>query len=186
MKTRSANALTTLAAALTITAVGFVPTGATLADVNVPGLSCQAPTLADAEGLRWHEHYIMNPGGDQARWVVCPLPVETLFYPGAFGIWVSGVKTPNVTAFPACAFNAVGLQNEDIPGFVDRPGARRKAIAGMQEISFNTQNWAFGFGTTRGDLQVAVGDILENQTFSVNCLLPPGYALQMVSFFPLQ
>jgi hypothetical protein len=149
MKTQS-TALTTLAAALTLTAVGFVPTGTPLADVNVSGLACQAPTLADAEGLRWHEHYIMNPGGDQARWVVCPLPFETLFYPETFGIWVSGVKTPGVTAFPACAFNAVSLYNEDIPGFVDRPGARRKAIAGMQEIPFNTQNWAFQFLTTRG------------------------------------
>jgi hypothetical protein len=181
MTTRSTITFTPLAAALTLTAVGFLPTGATLADVNVPGLSCQAPNLTEAEGLRWHEQYVINPGGDQARWVVCPLPVETLLYPEVFGFWVSGVKAPGTSEFPICAFNAVGVNNEDIPGFIDRPGVSRKTVQPMEEVSDVGLNWGFYFVTSRGFLESAVGDRLEFQTYSVNCRLPPGYALQMVS-----
>jgi hypothetical protein len=187
MTTRSTMTFTPLAAALTLTAVGFLPTGATLADVNVPGLSCQAPNLTEAEGLRWHEQYIMNPrDGDRARWVVCPLAVETLIYPEVVGFWVSGVKAPGTLEFPVCAFNAVSAFNQDIPGFVDNPGASLKTIEPMEVVSLPGQNWAFRFITSRGFLESAVGDSLENQTYSVNCRLPPGYALQMVSLFPWQ
>jgi len=184
MKTR-VTALTTLAAALMLTAGSFLPTAAPLADVNVSGLACQAPFLDQAQRLRWHEHYLLNPINSQPTWVVCPIPHETDILGATFGVWASGVKMAGVTAFPICVFNVVSLFNENIPGVVDRPGRNWKFVAAMPELASSTQLWGFQIITTRAAVVAAVGDgtNIGNYTFSVNCLLPPGYALQMVSLF---
>ncbi len=184
MKTRYA-VLPTLAAVVTLSIGVLFPGTPVRADVNVSGLSCQAPFLNQAQRLRWHEHYLLNPIDSQPTWVVCAIPHETDILPQTFGVWASGVKMGGVTTFPTCVFNVVSLFNENIPGVVDRPGRNWKFVAGMPELASSTQLWGFRIVTTRQAVINAVGDntAIANYTFSVNCLLPPGYALQMVSLF---
>jgi hypothetical protein len=153
------------------------------ADINVPGLACQAPFLDQAFPMRWHEHYILNPRGNQTTWVVCPLSFESSGVPQNFAVYVSGVKQPGTTSFHRCYVNFIDIANQDIPGVVDNPGQNFVATYLLPNSDQAGQRWVsaqgFTIGGVTGDVGSACGPACW--TISVNCELPGGFALQMVS-----
>ena len=170
-----------LAAAVFGTAL-FSTTAAT-ADVNVPGLACQAPFLDQAFPMRWHEHYVLNPIGNQKTWVVCPLSFESTAIPQNFAVAVFGMKQPGTQEFPRCFVNFIDLTNQHLPGVVDNPGQKHLAQALMSNTDPQGQRW---ISFINANVQGVTSAVASNcgpacWTISVNCELPPGYAVQMVS-----
>jgi hypothetical protein len=53
---------------------GIYPGAPALADdTNISPSACEAPFLSQAERMRWHESYLMNPTTSVGTWVVCPI-----------------------------------------------------------------------------------------------------------------
>jgi hypothetical protein len=157
-----------------------------VADLNVPALACQAPYLDQAEPMRWHEHYLMNPPDNRGTWVVCPLPIETnnmnaTFMLGAFGNYIIG-HTPE-QAF--CYLNVIDLANQHLEGFIPNPG--QKKIYTRLLDTRNPQNtlWSVQSRVTMQEVVNAIGQTCQNAAdcwgVSLNCYLPSGYGLNMVS-----
>lgn len=159
-----------------------------VADLNQPALACQAPYLDQAEPMRWHEHYLMNPPTNRGTWVVCPLPIESnnmtaTFRIGAFGNFLPGNVTVPPGEFPRCYVNIVDLQNQDLTPYISNPGQRRiyTALLATQN-PVNTLWWSASALSVQA-VANAIGQTCGPDCWgvSVNCYLPTGYALGMVS-----
>jgi hypothetical protein len=155
-------------------------------DLNVPALACQAPFLYQAEGLRWHEHYLMNPTNNQGTWVVCPLPIEsdnmtTQFVIGAFGNFLAGASNES----PFCYLNIIDLQNQHLQGFIENPGQRKIYTRLLQTQNPVNTLWWVATQVSTADIVAAIGQSCVNAAdcwgVSVNCYLPVGHGLNMVS-----
>ncbi|MCG6984525.1 MAG: hypothetical protein LJE61_04865 [Thiocapsa sp.] len=166
----------------------MVSTPAAQADVNVPALECVAPFLNQAFPMRWHEHYLLNPLGNQATWVVCPLSFEHTALPQRFAVAVFGVKQPGTTQFHRCVVNFIDLFNEDIPGVSDNPAQNLIASGLMANPNQPGQRWVSVINATIPGVTNAIGGGCGPAcwTISVNCLLPPGFAVQMISLIGTQ
>jgi hypothetical protein len=172
--------------------ISVLGTTTALADVNIPALSCQAPFLNQAETMRWHEHYLLNPLDNQDTWVVCPVAYETNDIKDPFIIGVYGNKSPAADGFHVCYLNIVDIGNQDIPGFIDNPGQRyiySKQITTQNPI--NTLWWSASSVTFQEVLNGLGGG--SNTCWSsnpadcwgitVNCKVPVGHAVGMVSLY---
>jgi hypothetical protein len=170
-------------------AVAFAPSVA-VADLNQPALACQAPFLDQAEPMRWHEHYLMNPPTNRGTWVVCPLPIESdnmtaTFRIGAFGNFLPGNVTVPPGEFPTCIVNIIDITNQHLAGYINNPGQKRiyQAVLATQ----NPQNtlWSAASPISIANVVAAIGQTCQNPAdcwgVSLNCYLPTGYALNMVS-----
>jgi hypothetical protein len=186
----------TVAAAVVVAAnlAAVVPA---VADVNIGALACQAPFLSQAQNIRWHEHYMINPVTSETTWVVCPIAFETkdlpdTFYVGAFG----NATVPGSNAL--CFANVVDLRNQNIPtfGFLDNPGQDM-----IFQTIMSTQNpantlWSSWATLTKAGINAAMmnppatpiepggGKGPAYWTITINCRLSPGQALNMVSLWP--
>lgn len=174
-----------VATSLAVASFGLTP-GVATADLNVPALACQAPFLYQAEPMRWHEHYLMNPPGNQGTWVVCPLPIETLnmnntFTIGAFGNFISGQSNES----PYCYLNIIDITNQHLQGFLENPGQMK-----IYQRLLSTQNpintlWRVVSTVTVQEVVNRIGQSCTNPAdcwgVSLNCYLPTGHGLNMVS-----
>jgi hypothetical protein len=167
-----------------------IPSFSALADLNVPGLACQAPYLDQAFPMRWHEHYIYNPEANQTTWVVCPVAFETLILTDPFRVGVFGVKTQGASGFPVCYMNVVSLSNQHLTGVMDNPGQRY--IYTQQLTNFAPPGMPQAWVAFRIINQQDIRDIMDqggggggpaNWTITVNCRLPPGHAIGMISLY---
>lgn len=104
-------------------AASFTVVTPAVADYNIGALACQAPYLDQAEFLRWHEHYVINPVGSQTTWVVCPIAYDSIKLPQQFQVGAFGNSTvPGTNAL--CYANVIDLRNQHIPtfDFLNNPG----------------------------------------------------------------
>jgi hypothetical protein len=169
-------------------AVALAPSVA-VADLNQPALACQAPFLDQADPMRWHEHYLMNPATNRGTWVVCPLPIETdnmnaTFWIGAYGNFLPGNVTVPPGEFPVCLVNIIDLANQDLAGYINNPGQRRIYTAMLATQNPVNTLWAAESPLSVQNVINAMGGRTNGPDFwgvSVNCYLPTGYALNMVS-----
>ena len=168
-----------------------------LADINIGALACQAPYLDQAEGLRWHEHYVINPTNGVTTWVVCPIAFETQQLPNQFQVGAFGNSTvPGTNAL--CYANIVDLRNQHIPtfNFLNNPG---QDMTGQWLMSTkNPANTLWSSWVTLTQAAVNVSHMPPPQTpvdptqtqgpaywsMTINCQLKPGQALNMVSLWP--
>jgi hypothetical protein len=189
LQTVSSVALPIMWATIAAVPAVFTP-GVASADLNVPALACQAPYLDQAEPMRWHEHYLMNPPGNRGTWVVCPLPIETdnmntTFMIGAFGNFVPGTQTIPPGEFPSCYVNIIDLTNQHLDPFINNPGQARtyRKLLATQ----NPQNtlWSVQSPLSMQEVVNAIGQTCPSPAdcwgVSINCYLPTGYALNMAS-----
>jgi hypothetical protein len=168
---------------------GLAPMTAS-ADLNVPALSCQAPFLDQAEPMRWHEHYLMNPANNRGTWIVCPLPIESdimnnTFVIGAFGNFIPGTVTIPPGEFPSCYVNIIDINNQHLEGYINNPGQRK-----IYSVLLQTQNpvntlWSVASAISVQNVVNTIGQSCTNPAdcwgVSINCYLPSGYALNMAS-----
>lgn len=185
---------------------GFVGVMPAAADVNIGALACQPPYLSQAQNLRWHEHYLINPtttpmgGVAQATWVVCPIAFEHNDLPadGVFQVGAFGNTQPGASPLTNCIANVVDLRNQNISdgGFLVNPG--QDMIFSKQMESKNPSNTLWSSWATitfaevdRGmmsppstPINLAGGRGPAFWTITINCELKPGQALNMVSLWP--
>lgn len=177
-----------------ITAFAVMTTGAALmvpnsasGDLNVPALACQAPFLDQAEPMRWHEHFLMNPPGNRTTWVVCPLPVETDVMNNTFTVGAFGNFIPNAAGSeaPLCYVNIIDITNQHIQEFWENPGQMK-----VYQRLLDTQNpintiWSVASNLSVAEINARLNSPCANPPdcwgVSLNCKLPPGYGLNMVS-----
>jgi hypothetical protein len=189
-KEKKMKTIVTFACGLSIASViGLSPMTAN-ADLNVPALACQAPFLAQAEPMRWHEHYLMNPANNRGTWVVCPLPIESdamanTFVIGAFGNFIPGTVTIPPGEFPSCYVNIIDLNNQHLVGFINNPGQRKIYTALLQTQNPRNTLWSVASALSVQNVVNTIGQSCNNPAdcwgVSINCYLPSGYALNMAS-----
>jgi hypothetical protein len=184
--------------AAVVIATNLTAVAPAVADINIGALDCQAPYLDQAEGLRWHEHYVINPENGVTTWVVCPIAFETNDLPNQFQIGAFGNTVPGANGLNACYANIIDLRNQHIPtnNFLNNPGQRMT----FQTI-MNTQNpsntlWSSWVTLTQGQINgghmpppSTPVDPTQSQgpafwTITINCQLKAGQALNMVSLWP--
>jgi hypothetical protein len=180
------------------------------ADINVGALACQPPYLAQAGIIRWHEHYLVNPKGSFNTWVVCPIAFSTNDLPGpVYNIGAFGNVKPPKTDFNICYANVVDLRNQNIPlavpadasnpgspelPFLNNPGQNMTYVRQMVNNNDVGTLWYSYTTLATADIAAAMspppnipglgaGVNPAWWTFTVNCYLPAGYALNMVSLF---
>jgi hypothetical protein len=186
---------------------GFLAALPAGADVQIGALACQPPYLAQAQNLRWHEHYLINPttapmgGVPQATWVVCPiafesndLPANEVFQVGAFGNFTQS----GPGSLTNCVANVVDLRNQNIPegGFLVNPGQNMiftKQMSSQTPIGTLWSAWAtITFAEIKNRMMSPPSTPVNPAgaedpafwTITVNCELKPGQALNMVSLWP--
>lgn len=161
------------------------PANSVLADLNVPGLACQAPYLDQAFPMRWHEHYIYNPESNRGTWVVCPVAFETAELPNPFWVSVFGVFTQGARGFPVCYMNVVSLRNQHLNGILENPGQKHIYTIQLTNETPSGQQWAahgqVNFNSVVSGLNN--GGDPPYWTITVNCMMPPGHAIGMVSLY---
>ena len=183
--------------AAVVIATNLTAVAPAVADINIGALACQAPYLDQAEGLRWHEHYVINPGNGVTTWVVCPIAFETQQLPNQFQVGAFGNSTiPGTNAL--CYANIVDLRNQHIPtgNFLNNPGQdmtgqwlmSTKNPANTLWSSWVTLTQAAVNGAHMPPPQTPV-DPTQTQgpaywSMTINCQLKPGQALNMVSLWP--
>jgi hypothetical protein len=182
-----------------LAAVNFGASVPASADVNIGALACQPPFLDQAERLRWHEFYLINPLGSLDTWVVCPIAFDTIKLPNSFNIGAFGNATvPGTNAL--CYANIVDLRNQHIPtfNFLDNPGQQMTFQRIMSTKNPANTLWSSWLSTTV-DQVVNSATMMDPPptpidptgtegpaywTITVNCLLKPGQAINMVSLWP--
>ena len=183
--------------AAVVIATNLTAVAPAVADINIGALACQAPYLDQAEGLRWHEHYVINPTNGVTTWVVCPIAFETQQLPNQFQVGAFGNSTiPGTNAL--CYANIVDLRNQHIPtfNFLNNPGQdmtgqwlmSTKNPANTLWSSWVTLTQAAVNGAHMPPPQTPV-DPTQTQgpafwSMTINCQLKPGQALNMVSLWP--
>jgi hypothetical protein len=186
----------TVAAAVVVAAnlVAVVPA---VADINVGALACQAPFLGQAQNIRWHEHYMINPPASETTWVVCPIAFETKDLPERFFVGAFGNATVGGNAL--CYANVIDLRNQNIPtfNFLDNPGQDMVFQTIMSTQNPSNTLWSSWAELTRDQINAAMmsppstpiepGGGVKGPaywTITINCRLNPGQALNMVSLWP--
>jgi hypothetical protein len=166
------------------------------ADVNIGALACQPPFLDQAQNIRWHEHYLINPRGSTETWVVCPIAFDTTMLPDSFNVGAFGNLTS--TGGTLCYANVVDLRNQNIPvfNFLDNPGQNMVFSTIMQSQNPSNTLWSSWVTLTKDQVVAAMmnppstpvspgGSVGQAYwTITVNCRLSPGQALNMVSLWP--
>jgi hypothetical protein len=183
--------------AAVVIATNLTAVAPAVADINIGALACQAPYLDQAEGLRWHEHYVINPTNGVTTWVVCPIAFETQQLPNQFQVGAFGNSTiPGTNAL--CYANIVDLRNQHIPtfNFLNNPG---QDMTGQWLMSTkNPSNTLWSSWVTLTQAAVNASHMPPPQTpvdptqsqgpaywsMTINCQLKPGQALNMVSLWP--
>jgi hypothetical protein len=159
-----------------------VPMTANAAAVSVHPASCVAPFLFQAEKIRWHEHFVLNPSTNQQTWVVCPINVDTDFdgesttYVGA-----SLVRTKGADTTPAqCFFTAHNAINQNLGEFNDGPDytytipLSNIGVTGSVVAAYGS----FSPGDIYEDWGPAAADYPPS--FSIYCRLPSGWGVNTV------
>lgn len=187
----------------------MVASSPAIADVNIGALACQPPYQEQAGIIRWHEHYLINPRGSFDAWVVCPIAFETREIFDPFTVGAFGNVKPPLAEFHVCYLNVVDLRNQHIPlvvpidaknpdlgsaPFLNNPGQDMTFVKQMENI--NTQGTIWVSQATATHAQVNAGMTtpppipgFSNEkgpgfwTITVNCYLPDGYSLGMVSLY---
>jgi hypothetical protein len=179
------------------------------ADVNIGALACQPPFQEQAGIIRWHEHYLINPKGSFDAWVVCPIAFETVNLPDPFNVGAFGNIKPPKSEFHVCYLNVVDLRNQHIPlpvaidaqnpaageaPFLQNPGQDMSFTRQLENPNDVGTLWAawtlVNFSQVNAAMStppqipgLATGKGPAFWTITVNCYLPDGYALNMVSIF---
>jgi hypothetical protein len=183
--------------AAVVIATNLTAVAPAVADINIGALACQAPYLDQAEGLRWHEHYVINPTNGVTTWVVCPIAFETQQLPNQFQVGAFGNSTvPGTNAL--CYANIVDLRNQHIPtfSFLNNPGQDMTGQWLMSTKNPSNTLWSSWVTLTQAVVngshmpppQTPV-DPTQSQgpaywSMTINCQLKPGQALNMVSLWP--
>lgn len=198
MKALISKAAYIAASAVAVLAANILSVAPVAADVQVGALACQAPYLAQANNLRWHEHYLVNPKDSTTTWVVCPIAFDGTTIPNEFQIGAFG-NTTNFGAQPSCFANIIDLRNQDIPtdNFLPNSGQRMIAQFRMQTKQPSNTLWSSWITITQAEVQAQMdqapftpinpnGDPTwpDMWSITVNCQLRPGEALNVVSLWP--
>mgnify|MGYP003572957059 CR=1 FL=1 len=183
--------------AAVVIATNLTAVAPAVADINIGALACQAPYLDQAEGLRWHEHYVINPTNGVTTWVVCPIAFETQQLPNQFQVGAFGNSTiPGTNAL--CYANIVDLRNQHIPtgSFLNNPGQDMTGQWLMSTKNPSNTLWSSWVTLTQAAVNGAhmpppqtPVDPTQTQgpaywSMTINCQLKPGQALNMVSLWP--
>jgi len=87
--------------------------------------SCVAPFLYQAERMRWHEHFLMNPPDGQRTWAVCPVDmyIDDLEAAVSGGNWLVQVYLQHtsdaVMVQPKCFFTMHSVLNQNWAGYIE-------------------------------------------------------------------
>ena len=152
--------------------------------------SCVAPFLFQAERMRWHEHFLMNPDVGQRTWVVCPIDmyVDDMGVPesGNWAIQVYLQKMPTaVMVQPKCFFTVHSVLNQKWGNYINGD-----AITFTSPLPLQTSD-----GITVAQGVASVGDIIELLGseaaaapfhLAVYCRLDPGWGLNGVELVELE
>jgi hypothetical protein len=86
--------------------------------------SCVAPFLFQAERMRWHEHFLMNPPEGERTWAICPInmyidDLATVMSPSNWSIQVYLQNTADaVMVQPLCFFTGHSVFNEQWGSYI--------------------------------------------------------------------
>jgi hypothetical protein len=148
-------------------------------DVNVSPSSCQAPFLSQAQGMRWHENYVMNPSWGVNTWLVCPINFDNDTLPSAFVVGVIGSLMDGASSErPNCFFTVHTAVNTTQPPF--RSGNDGVLTWPLEFNMVDPTLWAAGRGISSVDVAGYLGDP-DFWAMAVYCRLPVGYSISQVT-----
>lgn len=152
--------------------------------------SCVAPFLFQAERMRWHEHFLMNPPDGQRTWAVCPIDAYLPDLAAAVSPrdWLIQVYLQNtldaVPVNPVCFFTAHGVFNQQWGGYITGEDVTYTLPLTLQQSG----------GITVAQGVISVEDILAGLPpgtaqapfhLSTYCRLDPGWGINGVEMIEL-
>jgi hypothetical protein len=152
--------------------------------------SCVAPFLFQAERMRWHEHFLMNPPEGQRTWAVCPIDmyVSDLADAGSPRNYLIQVYLQNtldaVMVNPVCFFTGHSVLNQQWGNYIDGDDLTYTLPLTLQQSG----------GITVAQGVASVADILAGLPpgtaespfhLAAYCRLYPGWGINGVEFIEL-
>jgi hypothetical protein len=145
--------------------------------------SCVAPYLAQAELMRWHENFLLNPSSGVRTWVICPIDMYVSDFVVPQGNWLTQVflqKSVDASPqAPLCYFTVHSVINQQWGGFISGPS--HKYTTPLQNLTSGEITVA-QTTVTPTEIFQALGAGVESYPFhvSVFCRLDPGWGLSGV------
>jgi hypothetical protein len=168
--------------ALALMSVIYPGTPALADDTNISPSACEAPFLSQAERMRWHESYLMNPTSSVATWVVCPVNFDNDELAGATSLTISiqGTYMAGALSWPTCTFHATDAWNRyQAPYSTATPNYKfNKALALSTHLSDTV--WERYGSVSISAINAAIGTAKDDWQFSVSCYLPPGISISQI------
>lgn len=172
---------TSLSAMLFLLIGTTLPSHVNANDINVHPSACVAPFLSQAQPLRWHELYLMNPATNVSTWVICPMTfdVDVVKFMDFDVVVEGGVMSGASSDLPRCFFAVAGKDNLDQPPFI--LGNPKKFSVALS-VSKTGARWGGVAGfVTQADIQADIGTpVLSDWVASVFCQLPPGHSITLI------
>jgi hypothetical protein len=152
-------------------------------NITIAPSSCEAPFLHQAQAMRWHQNYLMNPLGNSTTWVICPistLPFQALYKQDFLAVVVGGYMDGASSQQPKCYFTLHSVLNRSQPPYI--LGAADKRTWPLDEAESDTNLWSAGREFSSSDTIFPEPGGTENLLFagSFFCKLPPGYSISML------
>ena len=154
--------------------------------VNIHPADCVAPFLSQAQRLRWHEQYLINPADSQNTWVVCPVTFDITSLPftsggGTSAVFAGAVQPGASSDAPLCFFAAAEYRNLQQLPYIDIPGGARKFVSSMSTNKTPPTWVAQGF-FSNDNITAALGGSSSPaiRNVAVFCQLPPGHSISLI------
>jgi hypothetical protein len=143
--------------------------------------SCVAPFLYQAEGMRWHEQFLLNPSDGVPTWAVCPINMyfrEFIIPEGMWSVQVYLQHTLDASPTePACYFTVHSVINQKWGDFIN--GTRHAYTVALQNSTTPSGITIAQRLVTPENIVTALGPGADQYPFhaAVFCALDPGWGL---------
>jgi hypothetical protein len=162
---------------------GIYPGAPALADdTNISPSACEAPFLSQAERMRWHESYLMNPTSSVATWVVCPVTFDNdeLASGSTLTMRIQGTYMSGAASWPTCSFHATDAWNRyQAPYSTATPNYKYNQALALNTYLSNTV-WMRSGNVDMSAIEAAIGTDRDDWQFAVSCYLPPGISISQI------
>jgi len=152
-------------------------------DIVMAPAGCQAPFLYQAEPMRWHEWYLLNPLTNITTWVICPLTYDedVVTWPagGSSNVNVYGAIEAGASGTPRCFFGAADRTNTSLPPYIF---GSSKAYAQNLGSTVTAPTWRSTGSVSHDNIRTALGgSSAQNWGLTIFCELPPGHAISGIN-----
>ena len=160
------------------------PTSAIAQDnVFVHPASCVAPFLYQAERMRWHEHFLMNPANGERTWVICPFTYHNDYVTesGEWSIEVLIQKMSGADAEqPKCFYTVHSVLNQKWGDYIN--GTKYEFTKPLPIQNLGGGRYGATTTVTALELAEALGSAFNALgQMSVYCRLNPGWGINSVA-----